>query len=540
MKTFQAFINLLIASLLLLFVLVSCSDDQKKDYVFKIGVSQCSGGDWREKMNDEIRREAIFHPGLTFEFCNAFDSFEKQSRDVDSLISIGVDLLVIAPIDTEHGEEMVAKAMSKKIPVIVADRRLTSKNYTAYVGGDNYAAGYNAAEYLVSRLPQGGQILEITGHEGSSPVAMRHNGFMDVIGKHPEFEVVASIDGYWLRDSAKVIMEDAIHKFPNIKAVFCHNDYMAMGSIEMYRWVRKFQKEYGDEVPSWTPVFIGMDAVYGSNHGLEWIARGDMDASVLYPTGGDVIVQTAVKILTGLPYDKDCVLNTFVVDVKGAALLNDMDQAINHEVGQVHWLQKRENELLKRINVEQVLLLVSGAFILFIIIAVIRMRRHHIERRKTALRLVRINRQLRDAAHIRLENMKSASDADNFERTVMQKETMEDRVPKTAEMSALPMVDPFIERVYALIDEQYAKPSFGVEQLSVLLDMSRSQLYRKVRSLTGVTPFDMIRDKRMIEAERLLSEGMEIEKVALNVGFSTVTYFIKCYDEYKRISEKQA
>ena len=270
----------------------SACEPEHKSYV--IGVSQCSGGDWREKMNDEMRREAIFHPGIQFEFCNADDDFQKQQRDVDSLIRAGVDLLVVAPIDSAHGRVLVNKAMGCGIPVIVADRRLQGSDYTAYVGGDNYAVGYNAGEYMASRVPMGGEVLEIRGHDGSSPVEMRHQGFVDALAKHPELRIVESVDGWWLRDSAKVRMEDAIHAHPEIRAVYCHNDYMAMGAIEMFRWVRQSQRDHGEDVPSWTPFFIGVDAVYGANHGLEWIARGDLDASVLYPTGGDVIVETAV------------------------------------------------------------------------------------------------------------------------------------------------------------------------------------------------------------------------------------------------------
>ena len=531
-------ITFLLVSAFVALVLSACQDEHK-NYV--IGVSQCSGGDWREKMNDEMRREAIFHSGIQFEFCNADDDFQKQQRDVDSLIKAGIDLLVVAPIDSAHGRVLVNKAMGQGIPVIVADRRLHGSDYTAYVGGDNYAVGYNAGEYMASRVPMGGEVLEIRGHDGSSPVEMRHQGFIDALSKHPEFRIVESVDGWWLRDSAKVRMEDAIHAHPEIRAVYCHNDYMAMGAIEMFRWVRQSQRDHGEDVPSWTPFFIGVDAVYGANHGLEWIARGDLDASVLYPTGGDVIVETAVNILEGKPYVRDHVLKTTVVDRQGAAMLNDMDLAVINEVDKVHWLQNRENSLLRRLDVEQWLLIVSGAFILFIIVAMVQMRRHYLERRRTALHLVRANRRLRDAAQLQLTELRQRIDQDQWlqsspkQKSEEQKETQ--KIDKVALMEACSL-NPFMEEVYRLIDDNYSDPDFGVEMLSVLLNMSRSQLYRRIKNLTSMTPFDMIRDKRFSVAEELIDQGLSLDETAQKVGFSSTPYFIKCYEEYKQIAEE--
>lgn len=514
--------------------LMSCSDATDADeQTFKIGVSQCSGGDWRDKMNDEMRREAIFHRGISFEFCCANDDPAKQSRDVDSLIAAGVDLLVLAPIDSITGDALVAKAHEHQLPVIVADRKLGGNLHTAYVGGDNYQVGFKAAEYMASRLPEGGEILEIRGMDGSSPVALRHQGFVDGLRLHPELRLVSSVEGCWLRDSAKVRMEDAIHAYPELRGVYCHNDYMAMGAIEMFRWVRHFQREYGDKVPDWAPVFVGVDAVYGENHGLEWIARGDLDASVLYPTGGDVIVQTALQILNGEPYVRDSILHVSVVDIQGAALLNDMDLAVIHEVGKVHWLQRREISLLRRIDVETLLLIVLGAFFLFIILAMIQMRRHHLERRRTALHLVRANRKLRDAEHLQLEELRRRN-SELSAQAQSQPVSLSDAVQVPRQT-----IDPFVEQVYRLIDEHYSDPNFGVERLSFLLDMSRSQLYRRVKKLSSMTPFDMIREKRFSEAEKLLDQGLSNEEVARQIGFSSAVYFARSYAEYHQMSDEE-
>lgn len=512
--------------------LSSCIDNEPK---YVIGVSQCSGGDWRDKMNDEMLRSAIFHPGTTFKFRNALDDPQQQRQDVEDLINEGVDLLVIAPIDTIEGREIVSYAYSKGLPVIVADRRIGGNEYTAFVGGDNYEVGVNAASYLAQQLPEGGKIMEITGKLGSNPVAERHQGFVDELSKHPKLQLVKIEDGYWLRDSAKVRMDQTLRSIPDIRAVFAHNDYMAMGASEMSRWVRSFRRRDSLYVPDWEPLFVGVDAVYGEDHGLEWVTHGDLSASVLYPTGGDVIVETAVHILKGEPYERNNILPTFVVDPRQAELLNDMDLAVIHEVDKVHWLQSRQKELLREIDLEHILEILLLVFIVFIIAWMLQMRRHFLERRRTALYLVRTNRRLRDAANAQLKEYRLAKEKDVATKLSITRK--EDKAHNIVVESG-PTIDPFIEQIYSLIDENYKKSDFGVEHLSVLLDMSRSQLYRKVKHLTGMTPFDMIKEKRFSEAEKLLAEGLAVEDVAVKVGFSGTAYFIKSLTEYRKLSSE--
>lgn len=493
-------------------------------------------------MNDEMQRSAIFHPGTTFIFRNAHDDPDQQRRDVEELIEQGVDLLVIAPIDTLEGREIVSNIYQKGLPVIVADRRIRGSEYTAFVGGDNYEVGVNAASYLAQQLPEGGKVMEITGKQGSNPVAERHQGFVDELSRHPKLQLIKSEDGYWLRDSAKVRMDQTLRVMPDIRAVFAHNDYMAMGASEMSRWVRSFRRRDSLYVPDWEPIFVGVDAVYGEDHGLEWVTHGDLSASVLYPTGGDAIVETAVHILKHEPFERDVILPTFVVDARQAALLNDMDLAVIHEVDKVHWLQSRQRELLRHIDLEHVLEAVLVMLILLVLAWMLQMRRHFTERRRTALHLVRANRRLRDAAHAKLAILSQQAAAPSCRMVEPQSPSAEDslqpdREPAAATLDpAMPSLDPFIEQVYAIIDDNYQHPDFGVEQLSVLLDMSRSQLYRKVKQLTGMTPFDMIREKRFAEAEIMLARGLTEDQVAPKVGFGGTAYFVKCLTEYRMIS----
>ena len=73
----------------------------------------------------------------------------------------------------------------------------------------------------------------------------------------------------------------------------------------------------------------------------------------------------------------------------------------------------------------------------------------------------------------------------------------------------------------------------NVETLSADMGLSRVQLYRKVKALTGSSPVELIRITRLKQAERLLkSKGKTIAEISYEVGFSSPSYFSKCYKEY--------
>ena len=76
---------------------------------------------------------------------------------------------------------MIEKAYDAGIPVILIDRKINSKKYTAYVGADNYEIGRRGGEYIADRLKGKGRVIEITGLRGSTPAVERHRGMMEAL-----------------------------------------------------------------------------------------------------------------------------------------------------------------------------------------------------------------------------------------------------------------------------------------------------------------------------------------------------------------------
>ena len=114
----------------LILVLLSCNSDKNKKS-FLIGVSQCSDDAWRKSMNEEILREASFNSDLEVRIKTAYDSNQKQIRDIESFISEGVDLLIVSPNEAVPLTPVLEKAMKEGIPVVLVDRKTSSAQYTA-------------------------------------------------------------------------------------------------------------------------------------------------------------------------------------------------------------------------------------------------------------------------------------------------------------------------------------------------------------------------------------------------------------------------
>lgn len=92
----------------------------------------------------------------------------------------------------------------------------------------------------------------------------------------------------------------------------------------------------------------------------------------------------------------------------------------------------------------------------------------------------------------------------------------------------------FMKQLHAIIQKNLSDSEFGVEDIGKQIGLSRVQLYRKVKAMTGSSVVDLLRKARLAKAKRLLeSRSMSVSEVAYDVGFSAPSYFTKCFkDEY--------
>ena len=141
----------------------------KQQKIYKIGVSQCSRDDWRNKMNEEIEREILVHPEAKVEIRSADDSNEKQIEDIRYFADNGFDIIIVAPNEADAITPTISEIYKSGIPVLVFDRSVNGDDYTAFQGADNKTIGSMVAKYSGNLLKGKGKILELRGLKGSTP-----------------------------------------------------------------------------------------------------------------------------------------------------------------------------------------------------------------------------------------------------------------------------------------------------------------------------------------------------------------------------------
>ena len=394
---------LLLSILCLAGILMSCTQKHTR---YRIGVSQCSDDEWRHKMNNEIVREALFYDGVEVEIRTAKDNNRNQIADIKYFIDKKVDLLIVAPNEAAAITPVVEKAYRQGIPVVVIDRKILSDKYTAFVGADNYEIGKDVGQYILNRLHGKGKVLEITGLEGSTPAMERHKGLTDVLKEEPGIEITASVDGAWLQSVAGEKMDSVFQTNKNIDLVFAQNDRMAIGAYLSARQ-QQLEKEM---------LFVGIDALPGKEYGVEQIINGVLDATFIYPTGGDKVVQVAMDILEKRPYERDTKLSTALVDKTNARVLQLQTDHITEQDGKIERLNNQVNEYLSRYSAQTmflyaclIILLLFAALLAIIVRAYWTKNRMNMElsRQKKKLeeqrdQLISLSKQLEEATHAKL------------------------------------------------------------------------------------------------------------------------------------------
>ena len=215
------------------------------------------------------------------------DDSHKQIQDIRFFIDNHFDLIIVSPNEAGPLTPVIEEAWRRGIPVILVDRNILSDKYTAFVWADNFEIGKSVGDYIVSELKGKGKMVEICGLMGSTPARDRHDGMKSIISHYPGIEVLAEEDAEWLADVAEHKMKELLAKYPEINLVYAHNDRMAAVAF-------KAAKETGRAKDI---RFVGIDAVPGKGFGVDQVMEGTLNATFIYPTEGDRVLQVAMNIL---------------------------------------------------------------------------------------------------------------------------------------------------------------------------------------------------------------------------------------------------
>jgi ribose transport system substrate-binding protein len=226
-----------------------------------------------------------------------FDSQNNPSKETehfDNVISSGYHAILFNPTDANGSVVNVRAAKQAGIPVFCMDREINAKGVTTtQILSDNYSGCMRLGKHFVNKLGRKGKYVELLGLVGDNNTWNRSKGFHSVVDHFESLQMVAQQSADFDRNKAMEVMESMLQAHPDIDAVFCGNDAMAMGA---YQAVLAFGK-------SGKILVYGFD---GEDDVLRAIKEGKIEATGMqFPK---IMAETAVELAqrylngeTGLP-----------------------------------------------------------------------------------------------------------------------------------------------------------------------------------------------------------------------------------------------
>lgn len=466
---------------------VSCRNrgDKKK---YSIGFSQCVGGDsWRQTMLAEMKRELSFHTNINFIYKDANGSSELQIKQIDSLLQSKIDLLLVSPNEIDSVTPAIEKAYRVHVPVVEIDRRTKSAKPVAFIGASNFEVGQNAGRYAAALLKGTGNAIEITGlPENASYIIERHNGFIDAISKYPGIHFLKKLNNYTITDPTENAVEQFLKENTGVNLIYAQNDYMA---YDAYKLCKKLGINNKVKI-------IGIDGLPVKDAGLDMVANKYIAATVLYPTGGQEAIQTAINILEGKPYKKENRLLTTIIDSNNVRIMKmqhdkvlaqqkdiDLRQA---KIEQQEIISKNQTNIIYTISITLAMALIFGGISFYYLK----------ENRQINKRLAQQNEEISKQRNQLIELSKQAQQANEARINFFTNISHEFRTPLTL------MVGPLDD---LLRNEKITK--LGGNSL-LLIQRNAFRLLRLINQLI---------DFRKVE----------IDKLKLNVAENDIIFFVK-------------
>lgn len=249
------------------------------------------------KMADSVKAEAA-KQGVEVKIVDAQNDPAKQANDISDLIQQHVDVLIVNPVDSAAVGNSVISANEAKIPVITVDRSSDSGDVATHIASNNIKGGEMAADFLVQKLGEGAEVAELEGIPGASATRERGEGFHNIADN--KLKVLAKQSADFDRSKGLTVAENMIQANARIKAIFAHNDEMALGAISAAKSANK------------NIMIVGFD---GTEDGMKAVEDGDLVATIAQQPDkmGEMGVDAAVKLAKGESVEKNIAIDLKLV-----------------------------------------------------------------------------------------------------------------------------------------------------------------------------------------------------------------------------------
>jgi simple sugar transport system substrate-binding protein len=235
-------------------------------------------------------------------FSDAQQKQENQISAVRACIQQGVNVIALPPVVEDGWDAVLTEAKNANIPVIIVDRSVSSdpSMYASHIGSDMELEGKKAGTEMNKLLPNGGNILELSGTTGSGAAVGRSKGFRETLNAN--IKILDSQTGNFTRAEGKPVMEAFLKKYAGqIQGVEIQNDDMAIGAIEA---IKAAGLKPGD---------LKIVSFDGTRGGFQAMIDGWIQADVeCNPLLGPQVFEMALKLMNGQSVDKNVLTNETV------------------------------------------------------------------------------------------------------------------------------------------------------------------------------------------------------------------------------------
>lgn len=380
--------------------------------------------------------------------------------------------------------------------------------------------GHQMGGYIVIRLSGKGQVMELLGLKGSSPADDRHRGFRDAINTS-FIEVPITLQGDWTEEKAYKEVKNYKGSLDDIDLVFAHNDRSAIGA----------RRAFIERGVNPLPMFCGIDGLPGENGGIQQVRDSLLEASYIYPTRGDHLLKLALDILDGKEYQRETVLTSAIVTHDNANVLLLESDEVLRQAQNLDKLQAKAKGYLEQLATQRTITLMALILLALVILVLVLFYLYH--RGKVSAQRERMvsnlwNMDVSEVVehHNSEETPQKSSDEEQTENTSEKEETDDATGIKKEPL--------FIVRFKDVVEARLSNSDITVDDLAEAMNLSRVQLYRKVKAISGSSPNELLRTARLNRAyQLLLTTDKNISEIAYEVGFTAPSYFTKCFkDEF--------
>ncbi len=181
----------------------------------------------------ETARDRLTELGYEATIFDSQNDPAKEASNFDNIVASGYDAILFNPTDADGSIANVRRAKAAGIPVFCMDREINATDAaTSQILSDNYSGAVAVGEYFVRQIGEQGKYAELLGLVGDNNTWNRSKGFHSVVDRFPGLKMVAQQSADFDRSKALEVMDAVLQAHPDIDAVFCGNDAMAMGAYQ--------------------------------------------------------------------------------------------------------------------------------------------------------------------------------------------------------------------------------------------------------------------------------------------------------------------